>query len=147
MLIIRATFCQNKVALVIGKAEKIVDDILSSNDKVLLVSIRSWNGNILAVKYRDTFRERFIGVSTLVGTKYSGSLTVATLGLVNEAKHVFGEAQAIVTFYDKCKVILLPVPSHEIIVGLALEHSPETEEKEESYSIANKIERLIVDTL
>jgi hypothetical protein len=64
-----------------NKGEKIVYAILSSNDKILLVSIRGWSGNILAVKSRDSFKERFFGASSLVGTKYSGSLTIATLGL------------------------------------------------------------------
>jgi hypothetical protein len=130
-----------------SKAEKIVDAILSSNDKILLASIRGWSGNILAVKYRDSFEERFSGISSLVGTNYSGSLTIATLGLVDEAKHVFGEAQAIITIYEKCKVMLLPLPSYQILVGLTVERSPDTEEKEESYIIANKIERLVADTL
>jgi hypothetical protein len=130
-----------------SKAEKIVDAILYSNDKILLASIRGWSGNILAVKYRDSFEERFSGISSLVGTNYSGSLTIATLGLVDEVKHFFGEAQAIITIYEKCKVMLLPVPSYQIFVGLAVERSPDTEEKEESYNIANKIERLVADTL
>ena len=130
-----------------NKAEKIVDAILSSNDKILLVSIRGWSGNILAVKSTDSFRERFIGASNLVGTNYSGSLTVATLGLINEVKDVFGEAQAIITIYEYCKVMLLPMPSCQIFVGLTVERSPDIEEKEESYNIAKKIERLVADTL
>jgi hypothetical protein len=103
-----------KMVPIASKAEKIVDAILSSNDKILLASIRGWSGNILAVKYRDSFEERFSGISSLVGTNYSGSLTIATLGLVDEAKHVFGEAQAIITIYEKCKVMLLPMPSYRI---------------------------------
>ena len=131
------------------KAEKIVDAVLSSNDKILLVSIRNWNGNILAVKSRDSFRERFMGIESLIGSTYSGSLTVATLGLVNEVKDVFGEARTIITFYDKCKVIMLPMPSYNIIVGLTVERSPPEieEEKEESYSIANKVEKLVAQEL
>jgi hypothetical protein len=136
-----------KMVPIASKAEKIVDAILSSNDKILLASIRGWSGNILAVKYRDSFEERFSGISSLVGTNYSGSLSIATLGLVDEAKHVFGEAQAIITIYEKCKVMLLPMPSYQIFVGLTVERSPDTEEKEESYNIANKIERLVADTL
>lgn len=130
-----------------SKAEKIVDAILYSNDKILLVSIRGWSGNILAVKSTDSFRERFIAASNLVGTNYTGSLTIATLGLINEVKDVFGEAQAIITIYENCKVMLLPVPSYQIFVGLTVERSPDTEEKEESYNIAKKIERLVADTL
>src|SRR5215210_6040057 len=135
------------MVLTTSKAEKIVDAILSSNDKILLVSIRGWSGNSLAVKFTDSFRERFIGASNLVGTNYSGSLTIATLGLINEVKDVFGEAQAIITIYENCKVMLLPMPSYQIFVGLTVERSPDTEEKEESYNIAKKIERLVADTL
>ena len=126
---------------VASKAEKIVDAILSSNDKVLLASIRDWRGNILAVKYRDSFRERFFGISSFIGSTYSGSLTVATLSLVNEVKDAFGEAQAIITIYENCKVMLLPLPSYEVIVGLTLELSVITED----YSLANKIKRILAD--
>ena len=124
-----------------SKAEKIVDAILSSNDKVLLASIRDWRGNILAVKTRDSFRERFFGISSFIGSTYSGSLTVATLSLVNEVKDAFGEAQAIIIIYENCKVMLLPMPSYEVIVGLVLERSVVTED----YSLANKIKRLLAD--
>jgi hypothetical protein len=131
------------MVLVPSKAEKIVDSILSSNDKILLVSIRGWSGNILAVKARDSFRERFFGVSRFIGTTYSGSLTVATLSLVNEVKDVFGEAQAVITIYEGCKAMLLPVPSYEVIVGLAVEHSVVTED----YSLANEIKRILAETI
>ena len=128
-----------------NKAEKIVDGI---NDKILLVSIRGWSGNILTVKSRDSFTERFFGASRLIGTKYGGSLTIATLGLINEVRDVFGEAQGIITIYENCKVMLLPMRSYQILIGLTVERSPsDVEEKEESYSIANKTERLVADTL
>ena len=132
--------------LVPSDAEKIVDAILSSNDKMLLVSIRDWRGSILAVKYRESLTKRFFGISGLVGSKYSGSLTIATVSLVNEVRDVFGEARAIITLFKDCKVMLLPLPSHQIFVGLAVERSPDSKE-EEGYSIANKIERLMADTL
>ena len=126
-----------------SKAEKLVDAILSLNDKILLVSIRGWSGNIVAVKSKGSFRERFFGVSGLIGTKYSGSLTVATLGLMNEVKDVFGETQAVVTIYENCKVMLLPMPSYELIVGLTLELSVVTED----FSLAHKIESILAEYL
>ena len=139
------------MALVSSKAEKIVDSVLSSNDKILLISIRDWNGNILAVKYRESFTKRFSGASGLIGTRYSGSLIISTLSLVNEAKDVFGEAQAIITIYERCKVMLLPVPLYEVIVGLAVERSSadkEEEEEQEVHNIAKEVERLMAaDTL
>ena len=125
------------------KAEKIVDAILSSNDKLLLVSIRDWSGNILAVKYRESFTKRFFGVSRLIGTRYRGSLIVSTLSLANEEKDVFGEARAIITIYKDCKVMLLPMPLYEVIVGLAVELSVVTED----FSLAHKIERILAETI
>jgi hypothetical protein len=131
------------MVLVSDKAEKIVDAILSSDDRILLVSIRGWSGNILAAKARDSFRERFFGVSRLLGTKYSGSLTIATLSLVNEVKDIFGEAQAIITIYEHCKVMLLPMPLYEIIVGLTVERSVVTED----YSLSKEIKRILTETI
>ncbi|MDQ3718274.1 MAG: hypothetical protein M3311_03870 [Thermoproteota archaeon] len=131
------------MVIISDKAEKIVDAILSSDDRILLVSIRGWSGNILAAKARDSFREQFFGVSRLLGTKYSGSLTIATLSLVNEVKDIFGEAQAIITIYERCKVILLPMPSYEVTVVLAVERSVVTED----YSLANKVERILAEII
>jgi len=131
------------MVLVSDKAEKIVDAILSSDDRILLVSIRGWSGNILAAKARDSFTERFFGVSRLLGTKYSGSLTIATLSLVNEVKDIFGEAQAIITIYEHCKVMLLPMPSYEVIVGLTVERSVVTED----YSLSKEIKRILTESI
>jgi hypothetical protein len=131
------------MALVSSKAEKIVDAILSSNDEMLLISIRDWSGNILAVKYRESFTKRFFGASRLIGTRYSGSLIVSTLSLANEEKDVFGEAQAIITIYKDFKVMLLPMPLYEVIVGIALERS--AADKEEVHNIANGIGHSEID--
>jgi hypothetical protein len=63
--------------------------------------------------------------------------------MVNEVKDIFGEAQAIITIYEGCKLMLLPMPSYEVIVGLAVERSVVTED----YSLANKIERILAETI
>jgi hypothetical protein len=129
--------------LIASEAEQIVDAILSSNDMILLVSIRDWKGNILAVKYRESFTKRFFGISNQIGTRYSGSVITSTLSLANEGKESLGEAQAIITIYKDCKVMLLPMPSHEVIVGLALERSIVTED----LRLAYKIETLLAETI
>ncbi len=131
------------MSLIPSHAEKIVDEILSFHDKILLVSIRDWSGNILAAKARDSFRERFFGVNSMIGTRYRGSITISILSLANEVKDVFGEPQAIITVYKDCKVMLLPMPSYEIIVVLAVERSVVTED----YSLANKVERILAETI
>jgi hypothetical protein len=55
----------------------------------------------------------------------------------------FGEAQAIITIHDDCKLTLLPIPSFDILVGLVVERSVNVEDDE----IVNKIERLVADTI
>jgi hypothetical protein len=63
--------------------------------------------------------------------------------LVNQVSNIFGEAQAIITIHKNCKLMLLPVPSYQILVGLVLERSVNTED----YNIANEIESLMADML
>ena len=63
--------------------------------------------------------------------------------MVNEARDIFGELQAIITIHDDCKLMLLPIPSFDILVGLVVERSVNVEDDE----IVNKIERLVADTI
>ena len=122
-------------------AERISDDILSSNDKILSISIMDMRGNILATKSKEYFRQVF-GI-TVEGDKYGGTLAVAALAVANEVKDIVGEAQALITIYKDCKMMLLPIPSYEILVGFVLHRSVNAE----GNNIANKIERLLVDAI
>jgi hypothetical protein len=114
-------------------AEKIADDILSTNDRMLGVSIMDMRGNPLAAKSKESFKEVF-GV-TGDGDKYGATLAVVILTLVNEVKEVVGEAQAIISIHKNCKMMLLPVPSYEIMVGFVLQRSVNAED----YNIANRL--------
>jgi hypothetical protein len=122
-------------------AERIAHDILSANDEILAISIMDMRGNILAAISKDSFKEAF-GL-TRNGEKYGGTLAIAALAVANEVKDIVGEAQALITIYKNCKMMLLPIPSYEILIGFVLQHSVNAE----GYNIANKIERLLVDTI
>jgi hypothetical protein len=122
-------------------AQRIAYDILSTNDEILAISIMDMRGNILAAISKESFKQAF-GV-TRDEDKYGGTLAVAALAVANEIKDVVGEAQAIITIYKNCKMMLLPIPSHEILVGFVLQLSANAED----YNIANKIERLLADTI
>jgi hypothetical protein len=124
-----------------SNAERIVNDILSINDEILAISIIDMKGNILAAKSKESFKEAF-GV-TRDGDKYGGSLAVAMLSLVNQVRNVVGEVQAIITIHKDCKMMLVPLPAYQILVGLVFLRSVNAED----HNIANKIERLIADTL
>src|SRR5215207_4463327 len=116
-------------------------DILSREDEILAISIMDMRGNILAAKSKESFKEAF-GV-TRDGDKYGGTLAVAALAVANEVKDVFKEVEAIITIYKNCKMMLLPIPSYEILVEFVLERSVNAE----GYNIANNIERLLADTV
>jgi uncharacterized protein (DUF1786 family) len=124
-----------------GNAERIIDKVLSANDNILAISIMDMGGNPLAAKSKESFKKAF-GV-TANQRDYGGTLALAVLSLVNQVSNIFGEAQAIITIHKNCKLMLLPIPSYQILVGLVLERSVNAEDR----YIANKIERLIADML
>jgi hypothetical protein len=129
------------MAVTSSAAKRIVDDILLTSDEILAISIINKSGNILASKSNESFNQGF-GV-TEDDEKYSATLAVGILTLVNELKDTFGEAQAIITIHKNSKLLLLPVPLYQIIVGLALQPSANAEDY---YKIANKIERFFAYT-
>jgi predicted extracellular nuclease len=124
-------------------AERIADDILSTTDGILGVSIMDMRGNPLASKSKESFKEAF-GVTQDRG-KHGGTLAVAVLNVVNEVRNIFGGPKAIITVHENCKLMLVPVPSFQILVGLVLQRSVNAEDDNDN--IANKIERLLADML
>lgn len=75
------------------------------------------------------------------GRKYGGSLAIASLSIANEVREIAGEAKAISTTYEKCKMMLIPIPSYEILVGFVLKRKVVLDEDR----LANYIESLVAD--
>src|SRR5215207_11094326 len=98
------TIKKSMVIVTSSAAERISDDILSTNDEILAISIMDMRGNILAAKSKESFKEAF-GV-TRDGDKYGGTLAVAALAVANEVKDLFKEVEAIITIYKNCKMML-----------------------------------------
>ena len=128
------------MALTAADAETLSDDILSNNDDILAISIMDMRGNILAAKSKESFKQAF--VISRDRAKYGGTLAIAALAVANETRNIFGASKAIITIHENCKLMLIPVPSYQLLVGLVLPRSVSTEDK-----IANKIERLVAYTL
>jgi hypothetical protein len=129
-------------------AERIVDNILSSpNSKgVLGVSLIDSKGNTLSAKSTDSFRKSFALVfrDGDVNSKYGGALAVATLSVVNQVRDIFGEPQAIITVHKDCKLMLIRLPSYDIMVGLVLERRADGDDGDKMVST---IERVVADTV
>jgi hypothetical protein len=128
------------MAVTSGDAETISDDILSSNDEIVGISIMDMRGNILAANSKESFKEAF--AVSRDRAKYGGTLAVAALAVANETRNIFGAAKAIITTHENCKLMLVPLPTHQLLIGLVLQRSVNTEDK-----IANKVERLVAHTL
>ena len=128
------------MALTSADAETLSDDILSNNVDILGTSIMDMRGNMLASKSKESFKQAF--VVSPDRAKYGGTLAVAALAVVNETRNIFGASKAIITIHENCKLMLIPVPSYQLLVGLVLRRSVNTEDK-----IANEIERLVASTL
>ena len=124
-----------------SQAERIADDVLSTYEEILGISIMDKRGNILAANSTETFREAF--AVSRDRAKYGGALAVAVLGLVNDIRTIFGAAKAIITIHENCKLMLLPIPSFQLLVGLVLLKSVNAED----HKIARDIEILVADTL
>ncbi len=121
-------------------AKRVVDHILSTNTEILAVSIIDMKGNILAAN--SEYLRKALGV-TVDGKKYDSDLVASALGLIHVTRNIIEEARAVITIHKDCKLMLLPIPSFQILVGLVLPSSVDAVD----YNIANNIERLIADTL
>jgi hypothetical protein len=129
------------MAVTSDDAERIAGDVLSIHDEILGISIMDKKGNILAANSKESFEEAF-GVAE-DRDKYAATLAIGILTLVNELKDMFGEAQSIITVHEKCKLMLLPVPSFQLLVGLVFQRSVNAED----HKIVSEIEVLVADAL
>jgi hypothetical protein len=135
------------VTLNSSAAEKIVEDILSSNIEILSAGVIDRSGNIIANKSSESFGKRFEQVRNLEHNRYSGTLAIAALGVATEVEDAFGKPQAIITIYRDCKLMLLPMPLYDILIGLALELSANVENNNNNNTFAKEMERLVARTL
>jgi hypothetical protein len=126
-------------------AERIADEVLSTYyGKILSISIIDAKGggeNFLATKSTESFSKEF-GVLQ-EGQKYGGILAIAALSIANEVREVAGETIALTTTYEKCKMMLIPIPSYEILVGLVLKRGAVVTADEDE--LVNYIESLVAD--
>ena len=87
--------------------------------------------------------KRYPSRTCMSPTEYFGGNACCCSTQFGRVRDVFEEAQAIITIHKNCKLMLLSVPSFQILVGLVLQRSANAEDDK----IANKIERLVADTL
>ncbi len=108
-------------------AERISQDILYKNDDVLAATIIDRQGKILAFHSKESFKKDF-GEITNQDKTYGGILFISILSLINEIKHIIDESRAIISIHKNCKMMLIPLQSHQIVVALVLQRSVNAED-------------------
>ena len=66
-------------------------------------------------------------------------MAIASLSIANELKEFAGEALVVTTTYQKCKMMLIPIPSHEILVGFVLKRRVMIDEERIASHIAGVV--------
>jgi hypothetical protein len=107
----------------IDVSRKITEDIMKIDDAVLGVSVIGNAGNILSSYARDTLGKKF----ELDRYKYDanyGTWAKIILTLVEQAStSTFGPANAIITIHKGSILMLIPIRSRKIMIGLVLQRS------------------------
>jgi hypothetical protein len=102
----------------------IVEDILNVDDSIMGVSIMSKEGNILSSYGTDALAKKF-EVDRYDDTY--GFWASVILGLVERSSRVFGPVDAIVTLHKGSILMLIPIRSRAIMVGLVLQRATNVE--------------------
>ena len=72
-----------------------------------------------------------------------GALALATLSVVNQVRDMFGEPQAIITIHKSCKLMLLSIPSCQIMLGVVFERWVDVDDD----NMVNHIQSLVTNTI
>jgi hypothetical protein len=121
-------------------SHRVSNNILSLYDGIRFVSIMDLRGNILKARSNQSFRDTFRVIGDCKG--YGGVLAFTILRLVNQITDVVGDAIAKITVPKNCNLMLLPMSSHEILIGLVIHSSVKPEDRQ----IAKNIEASLLAT-
>jgi hypothetical protein len=102
----------------------IVEDILNIDDSILGVSIMSKEGNVLSSNGTDVLAKKF-EVDRYDNTY--GLWATIILGLVERSSKVFGPVDAVITLHKGSILMLIPIKSRAIMVGLVLQRATNVE--------------------
>ena len=102
----------------------IVEDILNVDDSIMGVSIMSKEGKILSSYGTDALAKKF-EVDRYDDTY--GLWASIILGLAERSSRVFGPVDAIITLHKGSILMLIPIKSREIMVGLVLQRATNVE--------------------
>ena len=105
---------------------KISKQILSIDDTIDAVSIMDMQGNTLSSTSKEPFYTTKYHVSNEIND-IAGDFAIVILGMVQRMDKSFGITEAVVSFHKKCKLMLVPIPSHQILIGLVIYRSSNEE--------------------
>jgi hypothetical protein len=124
--------------LLSNNLSKISKQILSIDDTIDAVSIMDMQGNTLSSTSKESFYTTKYDVTQDIHD-IAGDFAIVILGMVQRMDKSFGSTEAVISFHKKCKLMLVPIPSHQILIGLVIYRS-----SNEEY-IITKIRTLLED--
>lgn len=104
--------------------KRIVEDIVNVDGSILGVSIMSKDGAILSSYGTDVLAKRF--EVDKYDEKY-GMWATIILGLIEQSSKVFGPVDAIITLHKGSILMLIPIKSRGLMVGLVLQRATNVE--------------------
>ncbi|MGI0080007.1 MAG: hypothetical protein ACRECH_10320 [Nitrososphaerales archaeon] len=105
---------------------KLSKSTLNLSPEILSVDIVDYNGDFLARSVKPNIKDT-LGIDTNLAKRWA-MWTVLLVGLAKQFDDVLTETQFIVIGRKNFKRLLIPLPSHDIVLGLVLSRSAEASE-------------------
>jgi hypothetical protein len=101
-------------------------DILSLDDAIDAASIMDMKGNTLSSASKESLHSTKYEITRDI-KNMAGSWAIVVLGMTQIMDQAFGSTEAIVSLHKKSKLILVPVSSHQLLIGLVVYRSSNDE--------------------
>jgi hypothetical protein len=105
---------------------KMTKDILSIDDAIEAVSIMNMKGNTLASASKESLYSTKYQITKEI-KNMAGDWAIVILGMTQRMDQSFGSTEAIVSLHKKSKLILVPISSHQVLIGLVVYRSSNEE--------------------
>jgi hypothetical protein len=101
---------------------KMAKDILYIDDAIDAVSIMNMKGNTLTSASKESLYSTRYQITKDI-KNMAGDWAIVVLGMTQRMDQSFGSTEAIVSLHKKSKLILVPISSHQLLIGLIVYRS------------------------
>lgn len=106
--------------------DKMAKDILSIDDSIDAVSIMDRQGNTLSSASKESLYRIKYQITKDI-KNMAGTWAIVILGMTQRMDQIFGRTEAIVSLHKKSKLMLVPISSLQLLIGLVVYRSSNEE--------------------